>query len=214
MRSKFATIIIILLANIANSYAQGFRLSGHVVDEKKQPIALASILIQDNGLWAVTDNHGAYIINNVPAGKMVLTVRCLGYATTDVNINVTKSVSNFDITLKDDNLKLNEVQVVAQRSDRSSTTAYTIDRQALDNQQIINIANITSLLPGGKVTNPSLTSDPRIALHAGSSEAGNAAFGTAQRGIRYRHRRGWHPAEQQCRHRRDLVGQHPSALSF
>ena len=179
MRSKFATIIIILLANIANSYAQGFRLSGHVVDEKKQPIALASILIQDNGLWAVTDNHGAYIINNVPAGKMVLTVRCLGYATTDVNINVTKSVSNFDITLKDDNLKLNEVQVVAQRSDRSSTTAYTIDRQALDNQQIINIANITSLLPGGKVTNPSLTSDPRIALHAGSSEAGNAAFGTA-----------------------------------
>ena len=35
MRSKFATIIIFLLANIANSYAQGFRLSGHVVDEKK-----------------------------------------------------------------------------------------------------------------------------------------------------------------------------------
>ena len=51
--------------------------------------------------------------------------------------------------------------------------------QALDNQQIINIGDITTLLPGGKTVNSTLTTDGRIALRAGDSEKGNAAFGTA-----------------------------------
>lgn len=179
MRSRLAIIVIFLLVNIANSFAQGCCVGGRVVDAKKKPVAMASILVQENGLWAVSDDKGNFKINNVPTGTMTLTVRCLGYVTTNIGLDVTKSVNNLSITLKEDNLELNEVQVVARRADRSPTTAYTIDRQTLDNQQIINIANITSLLPGGKVTNPSLMSDPRVALHAGSSEAGNAAFGTA-----------------------------------
>lgn len=179
MGNRFAAIAVFLLVNVAFALAHGCCVGGCVVDGKKKPVALASILIQDNGLWAVTDDKGNFTIKDVPSGKMTLTVRCLGYATANVSIDVKGSVSNLNISLKEANLKLDEVQVVARRSASLPTTAYTIGRQALDNQQIINIANIASLLPGGKVTNPTLTSDPRIALHAGSSEAGNAAFGTA-----------------------------------
>ena len=82
---------------------------------------MASILIQDNGLWAVTDDKGNFKINNVPTGTMTLTVRCLGYATANVSVDVKEAVSNLSITLKEDNLRLNEVQVVARRADRSPT---------------------------------------------------------------------------------------------
>ena len=170
---------ILLVTDLTHVRAQSFSLSGHIVDEKKKPIEFANVLIRETGLWATTDNKGAFTIKKVTEGHAVLSVQCLGYAPSDISVEITKDIPNLIITLKEENLKLDEVQVVARRSDHSSTRAYTIDRQVLDNQQIINIANITSLLPGGKVANPSLVSDPRVALHAGSSEAGNAAFGTA-----------------------------------
>lgn len=179
MVSRVIIFTILLLANVANSWAQGFSLSGHIVDAKKKPIEFANVLIRESGLWATSDKKGAFTIKNVAGGKAEISVQCLGYVSTNISVEITKDIPNLTITLKEENLKLDEVQVVARRSDNSSTTAYSIDRQAIDNQQIINIANITSLLPGGKVTNPSLMFDTRIALHAGSSEAGNAAFGTA-----------------------------------
>lgn len=179
MVSRTVILTILLLANIAQAWAQGFSLSGHIVDEKKKPVEFANILIRESGLWATSDNKGAFTIKNVASGKAEISVQCLGYASTNISVEITKDIPNLTITLKEENLKLDEVQVVARRSDNSSTTAYAIDRQAIDNQQLINTANITSLLPGGKVTNPSLITDTRIALHAGSSEAGNAAFGTA-----------------------------------
>ena len=41
------------------------------------------------------------------------------------------------------------------------------------------MSDISTLLPGGKTVNPSLTTDSRIALRSGSQEGGNASFGTA-----------------------------------
>lgn len=156
MVSRTVILTILLLANIAQAWAQGFSLSGHIVDEKKKPVEFANILIRESGLWATSDNKGAFTIKNVASGKAEISVQCLGYASTNISVEITKDIPNLTIALKEENLKLDEVQVVARRSDNSSTTAYAIDRQAIDNQQLINIANITSLLPGGKVTNPSL----------------------------------------------------------
>jgi outer membrane receptor protein involved in Fe transport len=69
--------------------------------------------------------------------------------------------------------------VVAKRKQDEATTSYTIDRQALDNQQMLNIGDISTLLPGGKTVNPTLMNDNRLALRSGASEKGNASFGTA-----------------------------------
>lgn len=180
MIKKIAALLLLLIAFCVQLHAQGYVISGQVVSNKnKAPIEYASILIRENGLWAVSDSKGNYTIKNVPAGKTTLVVRCLGFATATISLNVSGNRSNLKISLKEDNLSLDEVQVVAKRKENDATTAYVIDRNALDNQQIVNIGDITSLLPGGKVVNPTLMNDSRIALHAGSSEAGNAAFGTA-----------------------------------
>lgn len=182
MKNKGAALLFMLLA-LPSMTAFGqvmFTLGGRVLSDKRAtPIEYASVRVKENGLWAICDTKGNFTIKNVPKGKVTLVVTSLGYATATLTVDVGINRNDVIVRLKDDDLSLDEVQVVAKKSGDESTTAFTIDRKTLDNQQIVNIGDITSLLPGGKVVNPTLMNDRRIALHAGSGEAGNAAFGTA-----------------------------------
>ena len=46
-------------------------------------------------------------------------------------------------------------------------------------QQILNVGDISTLLPGGKTANATLMNDSRMALRSSSQEKGNSSFGTA-----------------------------------
>ena len=165
---------------MARLYAQRITLAGHVIDDGNgQPIEFASILMKGNGFWAITDANGAFSIKNAPVGKTTLTIQCLGYARRDIVMNITKDMPRLRITLKQESLKLDEVTVTAKRKTDEATTSYSIDRTTLDNQQLLNLGDITTLMPGGKTINPTLMNDNRMALRSGTSEKGNASFGTA-----------------------------------
>lgn len=165
---------------MATLHAQQLTIAGRVADEETQkPIEFASILMKENGLWAITAADGTFRIKNIPAGKVVLTIQCLGYATRQIALDINKDIPRLRINLKQENLKLDEVTVTAKRKDNESTTSYTIDRAALDQQQLLNVSDIATLLPGGKTVNATLMSDNRMALRSGSQEKGNASFGTA-----------------------------------
>lgn len=154
-------------------------LSGKVLDDAGNPISYAHVAIVENGLWSMSNEKGLFMIKGVESGKMTLTVHCLGYQKRSWVMTFTKSISNLKLVLKEENLALDEVMVVAKRKANESTTSYSIDHVTLENQQIINVSDINALLPGGKTTNPTLMSDNRLSLRSGSSEMGNASFGTA-----------------------------------
>lgn len=155
-------------------------VSGRITDESnKQPVEFASILFKESRLYAYTDEAGRFTIKNVPQGRSTVVVQCLGYASRTITLTVNPDGATLNAALKPENLKLDEVEVVAKRQSDQATTSYVIDRTTLDNQQIINISDISALLPGGKSVNPSLMNDDRLALRSGTSERGNASFGTA-----------------------------------
>ena len=124
-------------------------------------------------------SDGSFHLKNMPTGKSTLTIQCLGYATRQIIIDVKRNIPRLRIGLKQENLKLDEVVVTAHKKNDGATTSYTIDRTALDNQQLINLGDIGTLLPGGKTINPSLMGDTRMALRSDTQEKGNASFGTA-----------------------------------
>ena len=164
----------------AVAVAQHVNISGVVTDEEsKQPVEFASLLLKDNGQWAITGSDGRFTIKSVPTGKCVLTIQCLGYATRSITLNITKDIPRLQIQLKQESLKLDEVTVTAKRKRDEATTSYSIDRTTLDNQQVLNVSDIAALLPGGRTVNPSLMADARLALRSGDQEKGNASFGTA-----------------------------------
>ena len=180
MQKRIILFILLIGYGLATALAQHVTIAGRITDDDtKKPIAFATILMKENGYWAITGDDGSFSMKNVPIGKATLTIQCLGYATRQLTLDITKDIPRLRITLKQETLKLDEVTVTAQRKNNESTTSYTIDRTALDNQQIISVSDLSTLLPGGKTVNPSLMNDNRMALRSGTQEGGNASFGTA-----------------------------------
>ncbi len=179
MKRTIILQLLMLLMSL-NAAAQQITLSGRVTDGATgEPVAFATILLKESGQWAVTNDAGAFSVREVARGRVTLLVQCLGYEKRSWAMTVNRSIDNLRLKLHQQNLKLDGVTVTARRKHDEGTTSYTIDRTALDNQQILNIGDIATLLPGGKTVNPTLMNDNRLALRSGSSEKGNAAFGTA-----------------------------------
>ena len=173
-------LFILLSCIVATLRAQEVTIAGTVTDnDSKAPIEFASVLMKGNGRWAITDSEGRFSIKNIPTGKTTLTVQCLGYATRSITLDITEDIPRLHLTLKPENLKLEGVTVTAKRKHDESTTSYTIDRTAIDQQQLLNVGDIGTLLPGGKSVNPTLMNDTRLSLRSGTQEKGNASFGTA-----------------------------------
>lgn len=159
--------------------AQSNKLVGKVVDDTTgAPVVYATLSLAESEIWAVSDEDGLFEIVQVPSGRHMLTVQSLGYKTLSIEVGV-EDGHELVLRMRPDNLKLDEVTVVAKRKEDESTTSYILNHRTLDNQQILNISDVISLLPGGKTVNSSLLTDNRMALRSGSGEKGNASFGTA-----------------------------------
>ena len=108
-----------------------------------------------------------------------MTVSCLGYVDWSREILSQKDILNFKIALDLDNLALEGATVTAKEDGNSATTSRTIDKTALEHVQMMNVADVSSLLPGGATVDPSLTAEKQFNIRAASGENGNASFGTA-----------------------------------
>ena len=173
-------ILMLVLGFSLEAKAKDYVLSGKVIDaDNGQPVEYASILIVESGLWAITDNKGTFTIKNVKAGKTTLTVQCLGYRKHTWPMTINRDVLDLTLRIQQESLKLEGVTITAKRIQDEATTSYTIGRTTLDNQQILNISDLSTLLPGGKTVNSSLMSDDRLSLRSATQEKGNASFGTA-----------------------------------
>ncbi|MBO7109217.1 MAG: TonB-dependent receptor, partial [Prevotella sp.] len=177
---KLPILLLLLLMTVTNAPAQRYVVGGRITDaETGQAVEFASILLGGSSLWAVSDDKGNFRINAVPGGIETMTIQCLGYEKRVLTLTIRKDVANMNIKLNPTSLKVDEVTVTARRKQDEATTSYTIDRHALDQQQLLNLSDVAVLLPGGKTVNPTLMSDSRIALRSASQEGGNASFGTA-----------------------------------
>ena len=180
MYKRIILLFLLIGYGLSTTLAQHVIVAGRITDDDThKPIAFATILMKENGYWAITGDDGSFSMKNIPVGKTTLTIQCLGYATRQLTLDIVKDIPRLRITLKQETLKLDEVTVTAQRKNNESTTSYIIDRTALDNQQIISVSDLSTLLPGGKTVNATLMNDNRMALRSGSQEGGNASFGTA-----------------------------------
>ncbi|MBQ3631017.1 MAG: TonB-dependent receptor, partial [Prevotella sp.] len=180
MYRRIIIACLLLFGVLIMSNAQNVTVTGVVTDdETHKPVEFATIIMQENGRWAMSDSKGVFRIKDVPKGKTTITIQCLGYATRQLVFNITTDIPRMRIGLKQDNLKLAEVTVTAKRKREDATTSYTIDRTALDNQQLVNLADVATLLPGGKSVNPTLMDDERMSIRSGGQEKGYASFGTA-----------------------------------
>lgn len=179
---RFIFSLILILSAISPVFGQYFNISGKIVNSKNnKPVDLVIVSLSNTQLWGVSDSKGIFSLKNVPGGKITLVTQCLGYVHSEVELDITKDISDLMITIKEDNLALDEVVITAQRKTADLTTSYILDRNTLDHAQILNLSDIGSLLPGGKTQkNINLAlDDNRFSLRSEKTEKGNSSFGTA-----------------------------------
>ena len=184
MMKRFFLLLVFIGLSVAVLSAQdnkSYTISGSVLDKSTgKPVEYATVLLMSTEQWAVADAEGKFTIQNVQPGKNVISISCLGFVTDTKEIVVSKDIRNYTVSLAEDNLTLESVVVTAQDNSNSATTSRTIDRTALDHIQMVNVADVSSLLPGGATKSPDLLSDQVFNIRAGSStEVGTSSFGTA-----------------------------------
>lgn len=171
-------LIVALLQLVVVTNAQ-FSLSGKVLNQKtKQSLSDVSITIAETDLWGITDQNGIFRIENIPSGKNLLRISRLNFAAISFEIVINRNINDTVFFLKESNLTLDDVSVTAVLN-KTTSTAFTIDRTALDHIQMTSVADAMQLLPGGK-TNKNLhlaTSDQNIAVNGRSGEVGDPLFG-------------------------------------
>lgn len=171
-----------LLLVSVGALAQTWSISGTVLNKTTgKPVEYATVILESTAQWAVADAEGKFTINKVQEGTTVVNVSCLGFVTDSKEISITRNIENYRVMLKEDNLSLDGASVTAKEKDNNATTSRMIDKTALDHVQVMNVADISGLLPGGVTINPDLTSQQQFNIRGGitSSEAGNSSFGTA-----------------------------------
>lgn len=175
-------ITVLLLACIwPVSAARPGHIAGRVVDARSgEAICGAVAGIEGTYRWAVTDRNGDFRLDAVQASKEIrLSVSYLGYVSRTMPLDPRADLTHLDIRLTENSLAIDEVVVTARRKTEEPSSAFVIERHALDHLQVNNVADVAALLPGGKTVNPDLTSDTRLSLRSGGQSIGNAAFGTA-----------------------------------
>lgn len=78
MKKIILASLMLLMCGFA--YAQN-KISGKITDENKQPLAGASVFIQELNKGVISDGDGDYELTNLPAGKLTMEVSYIGYKT-------------------------------------------------------------------------------------------------------------------------------------
>ena len=103
IRKLLITVLCALLS--ASVFAQGgYVFSGTVMDSSGKPVEFATVVLEGTEQWAVADLEGKFYVKNVPAGKNRVTISCLGYASWSREIQISKDIANFKVSLNPDNL--------------------------------------------------------------------------------------------------------------
>ena len=109
---KKITIFLFLFVSILTN-AQTFTLNGKVVNEKKEPLPGATILVKEENKGTSTDFDGKFRVN-FPKGKYTIQVSFIGYKTVSKEISLTKNDA-IEFILSANSTVLEEVLVSAVR---------------------------------------------------------------------------------------------------
>ncbi|WP_179005747.1 outer membrane beta-barrel family protein [Winogradskyella forsetii] len=132
----------------SNSDIKSGSISGRVIDaELNQPLPYVNIVIKDTDnkiiTGGITSDDGRFEINNIPEGKIIVSIQFVGFKTIDHNI--TLGMGNYkvdigDVKLEEASTGLDEVTIVAD----VSTIQQKVDRKVITIGKDLQTAGATA----------------------------------------------------------------------
>src|SRR5262249_18715075 len=150
--AALATLAVCGLVSASQAGTVG-KLTGVVIDAKKQPLAGANVILVGVPLGAATDLEGRYTILNIPAGTYSVKVSLIGYNPTTIqNLSIPADrTTTQDITLAVSAIERTEVVVAAKRPIVElglTSNVATITRQQIATLPVQELSDIIQLQAG------------------------------------------------------------------
>ncbi|MBS1746362.1 MAG: SusC/RagA family TonB-linked outer membrane protein [Bacteroidetes bacterium] len=144
--------VLLLFAFVAQAQKT---ITGKVTDEKGSPVIGASVVVKGGTTGTTSDASGNFSLT-VPSTTTAITVSYIGYASQDVNVSSTSSVS---VSLVPDNSSLSDIVVIGYgTTKRKDVTGAITSVQAKDfNKGVITTPDqlLQNKVPGLEITNNS-----------------------------------------------------------
>lgn len=172
-KSFLLTFLLACMAFAAS--AQTYTIRGKVItNHDGEAASFAIVSIQDLELRTLCDIEGRFELGNVPRGKHLLQVECLGYATLKQQVDAAKA-QNLMLQMKSNSFALPEFEVMAKKNRRGKVI---IDETALEYIQPTSLADVMLLLPGSVYRENNLTQFSQISSRQVGTDA-NTSLGVA-----------------------------------
>ncbi len=138
--TRFLALLVALCCSIA-SFAQTGSVTGKVIDEKKQPVFAATVVVAGTTLGASTDADGVYTIDGISPSEVRIQVSYIGYETKENSVKVVAGkTATLDFALGENKEMLDVVIVTGygqtqQRRDLTGSIS-KIDSKTLNGQPV------------------------------------------------------------------------------
>ena len=112
------SLLFLLLLTAFSSYCQLYKVSGIILDNRKEPLPLASVEIPQLKKGTVSKDNGSYEFY-LERGKYDLVVSMIGYKTKIITFYINNSDIIENVELEEESSGLSEVIVKAKARDRA-----------------------------------------------------------------------------------------------
>lgn len=159
-------------------------LTGKVLNKENAPIEAAVIFVEGTQLSTITDKDGEFTLILNQKGNYTLKVSCLGYNDYTQSLAVTKSPLSIRITLQQNEISLNEVEVFGERAKHPEGLEFITRMPLQPKEQIQTVSVISEKLiqqQGNQTVIEAARNVPGIYMYA---TYGNTSQSISSRGYR------------------------------
>ena len=114
---KIITLFVILTATSTLFAQTTGKIAGNVLDENRQPVIGANVIIQGTALGAAVNEDGSYFILNIPSGTYTIMVSAIGFTKNRIeNVEVRPGLTTrLNVELNSSAVNLNEIVVISEK---------------------------------------------------------------------------------------------------
>jgi iron complex outermembrane receptor protein len=144
--------LIFIFTVFAVSAQDANTLSGTVTDDGGQAIGRASVRLLNTNFGTITDASGKFTLSGLDAGRFILQVSAIGYATRTVEVSVgAAESSDLKLNLSESSVQLSDVVVTAQKQEEDKqkipATISTLSSEQVQQYRLWNTRELTAIIP-------------------------------------------------------------------
>ena len=152
MKYILSIIFLSIFIFTANGQYQKNSLHGKILDQSKNGLPGATIIIVGTKDGLSANEAGEYLFVKLPGGNIKVQVSFVGYKTLTVDVDIKPGENALDFTMENENINLNGVTVNSQKRDQQiidvPITMSVIDANFIKDNNITELDKLSEYIPG------------------------------------------------------------------